>query len=404
MAFLNSKIIIILLLFSVFIVEAQEYIPVTKQIENSNIKTAAELTDKYLMFLKNKNIAVVANQTSVINSTHLVDSLLSLGIRIKKVFCPEHGFRGDSEAGEIVQNTFDKKTNLPVISLYGKNKIPKKVDLEGIDAIIFDIQDVGARFYTYISTLHYVMEACAKNKIQLLLLDRPNPNGYYIDGPVLDMKFSSFVGMHAVPIVHGMTIGEYASMINGEKWLKNGIQCKLKIITVSNYKHSDFYNLHIKPSPNLLNMSAIYLYPTLCLFEGTVVSVGRGTMKPFQILGHPKLDSCLFTFIPTSIKGMSTEPPFKNKLCCGYDLSDYSINILKNNRKLNLFWLIDLYKRISEKSEFFTPFFDKLAGTDMLRKQIIAGKTEEEIRKSWQADLIKFKTIRKKYLLYPDFE
>ncbi len=368
------------------------------------IKPAAEQTEKYLPILKNKNIAIVANQTSTIGKVHLVDSLLKLDIRIKKVFCPEHGFRGEQEAGEIVQNLLDKKTKLPVISLYGNNKKPKATDLQGIDIVIFDIQDVGARFYTYISTLHYVMEACAENNVELLILDRPNPNGYYVDGPVLDMKFTSFVGMHPVPIVHGMTIAEYATMINGEKWLKGGIQCKLRTITVNNYNHADFYTLPIKPSPNLLNMSAIYLYPTLCLFEGTVVSVGRGTITAFQIIGHPDLDSTLFSYIPKAIKGMSSEPPYKNKKCFGYDLSSYPLSVLKNEAKINLFWLIDLYKRLSPKCDFFTTTFDKLAGTDMLRKQIIAGKSEEEIRQSWQADLGKFKKIRKKYLLYADFE
>ena len=404
MTIVNKKTVIVLFLFSLFIVRAQDDTAAHKMIRNTSIQTAAEQTGKYLPLLMNKNIAVVANPTSMIGNTHLVDSLLSLGIQIKKVFCPEHGFRGDQEAGETVLNIIDKKTNLPVISLYGNNKKPKPADLVGIDMVIFDIQDVGARFYTYISTLHYVMEACAENNVELLVLDRPNPNGYYVDGPVLDMKFSSFVGMHPVPIVHGMTIAEYALMINGEKWLKNGIQCKLKTITLNHYNHTDYFNLPIKPSPNLLNMSAVYLYPTLCLFEGTVVSVGRGTMKPFQILGHPKLESENYSFTPMAIKGMSADPPYKHQKCFGYDLSDYSLSILKNEKKLNLFWLLDLYQRLSSKGEFFTPFFDKLAGTDVLRKQIIAGKKEEEIRQSWQEDLIQFKKIRKKYLLYGDFE
>ncbi len=404
MTIVNKKTIIVLFLFSFFMVRAQDNTAANKLKRNTVIQTAAEQTLKYLPLLKNKNIAIVANPTSMIGTTHLVDSLLSLGIKVKKVFCPEHGFRGDREAGETVLNLTDSKTNLPVISLYGNNKKPKAADLLGIDLVIFDIQDVGARFYTYISTLHYVMEACAENNVEVLVLDRPNPNGYYVDGPVLDMKFTSFVGMHPVPLVHGMTIAEYALMINGEKWLKNGIQCKLQTITVSNYNHHDYYTLPVKPSPNLQNMSAIYLYPSLCLFEGTVVSVGRGTQKPFQILGHPKLDSTYFSFTPVSINGMSAEPPFKNIKCFGYDLSDYSINILKYEKKINLFWLLDLYHRLSPKGEFFIPFFDKLAGSDILRKQIIAGNTEEQIRQSWQTDLMKFKKIRKKYLLYADFE
>ncbi|MCX6230528.1 MAG: DUF1343 domain-containing protein [Bacteroidetes bacterium] len=372
--------------------------------EIKNIKTGAEQTYIYLNKLQQKNIAVVTNQTSIIGNTHLVDSLLKLGISIKKVFCPEHGFRGNQEAGESVQNFTDSKTNLPVISLYGKNKKPAAADLKGIDIVIFDIQDVGARFYTYISTLHYIMEACAENKVKLIVLDRPNPNGSYVDGPVLDMKFASFVGMHAIPIVHGMTIGEYARMINGEKWLPLGLQCRLEVIKIYNYSHSDYYNLPVKPSPNLPDMSAVYLYPSLCLFEGTVVSVGRGTMQPFQLVGHPLLETKLYSFTPTAIKGMSSDPPYKDQQCYGYDLKTYGLNVARYENKLNLFWLLDLYKRLSPKTEFFTPFFDKLAGSDVLRKQIIAGKTEEEIRKSWEKDIVAFKKVRKKYLLYPDFE
>ncbi|MFZ4400043.1 MAG: exo-beta-N-acetylmuramidase NamZ family protein [Bacteroidales bacterium] len=401
---LHKKIILLLFLYSVITASAQEFKIITKPKKNVEIQTAAQQTERYIPLLQNKQIAIVANPTSMIGKTHLVDSLLSLGLHIKKVFSPEHGFRGDQEAGERVQNRIDDKTKLPLISLYGENKKPKPSDLQGIDIVVFDIQDVGARFYTYISTLHYVMEACAENNIEIMVLDRPNPNAYYVDGPVLDIKYSSFVGMHPVPIVYGMTIAEYAKMINGEKWLKNGIQCKLQTITVNNYNHTDFYSLPEKPSPNLMTMSSIYLYPSLCLFEGTVVSVGRGTMNAFEVLGHPKLDSTNFSFTPQAIKGMSAEPPFKNQRCFGYDLSDYSIDILKNEKKLNLFWLIDLYHRLSDKGEFFTPFFDKLAGSDALRKQIISGKTEDEIRQSWQADLLKFKEIRKKYLLYTDFE
>ena len=399
-----KKTIIVIFLFSFTFASAQEYSDSKRSIKNSGFQTAAEQTEKYLSLIRNKQIAIVANPTSTIGNTHLVDSLMNLGLQIKKVFCPEHGFRGDQEAGETVNNFIDAKTKLSVISLYGDQKKPKPADLSGIDIVIFDIQDVGARFYTYISTLHYVMEACAENNIELLVLDRPNPNGFYVDGPVLDKKFASFVGMHAVPLVHGMTIAEYARMINGEKWLNNGIQCKLQTIIVKNYNHTDYYSLPVKPSPNLLTMSAVYLYPSLCLFEGSIVSVGRGTLKPFQLLGHPKLDSLMFSFMPLSIKGMSAEPPYKNQQCYGYDLSNYSLKILRNEKKLNLFWLIDLYQRLSPKTEFFTPFFDKLAGTDQLRKQIIAGKTEEEIRQSWQVDLINFKKIRKKYLLYGDFE
>lgn len=369
-----------------------------------DIKTGADQTEVYLPLLKNKKIGIVSNQTSLIGKIHLIDSLLSLKINIKKVFCPEHGFRGDSEAGAKIENNIDSKTNLPIISLYSKNKKPDKADLNGLDIVIFDIQDVGVRFYTYISTLHYVMEACAENNIQLIVFDRPNPNGYYVDGPVLNPKFSSFVGMHKVPIVHGMTIGEYAEMINGEKYLSNQLKCNLKVVKVLNYSHKDYYILNVKPSPNLTNMNAVYLYPSLCLFEGTVMSIGRGTSKPFQIIGHPLLENTDYSFTPVSIKGMSENPPYKGEICNGYDLSEFSTAILRSEAKLNLFWLIDTYKRLFNKTKFFNDFFDKLAGNDLLRKQIIEGKSEEEIKSSWETDLKVFKDIRKKYLLYPDFE
>lgn len=392
------------LLFSDFYANSQDYKVDGKLITSKDIKTGADQLEVYLPVLQHKNIAIVANQTSVINKTHLVDSLLSLRLKLNKVFCPEHGFRGDAEAGAKIENKIDTKTGLPIISLYGENKKPKKEDLKGLDVVIFDIQDVGVRFYTYISTLHYVMEACAENNILLLILDRPNPNGYYIDGPVLNPKFTSFVGMHAVPVVHGLTIGEYAMMINGEKWLQNQINCKLNVIKVRNYKHSDYYILPIKPSPNLTNMNAVYLYPSLCFFEGTVVSIGRGTNTPFQIVGHPLFENTDYNFTPVSIKGMSENPPYKNQICYGYDLSEFSVSIIRSEAKLNLFWLIDSYKRLSAKTKFFNDFFDKLAGNDLLRKQIIEGKSEDEIRKTWEIDLKKFKEIRKKYLLYADFE
>lgn len=404
---MKIKNFFLLILFTIAIISesnAQAINITDRFITNSDIKTGADQTEKYLPFLKNKSVAVLANQSSIINKTHLVDSLLKLNINLKKVFCPEHGFRGDTEAGAKIENITDPKSGLPVISLYGNNYKPKPEDLKGIDVIIFDIQDVGVRFYTYISTLHYVMEACAENNIELIVFDRPNPNGYYVDGPVLNKKFSSFVGMHTVPIVHGMTIGEYALMINGEKWLANKRQCNLKVIDVINYNHTYYYVLPVKPSPNLTNMNAIYLYPSLCLFEGTIVSVGRGTQKPFQVLGHPLLDNTDISFTPKSITGMSENPPFKYQICYGYDLSEYSTSILRTDAKLNLFWIIELYKRLSPKTKFFNDFFDKLAGNDDLRKQITSGKTEDEIRSSWQIDLKKFKEIRKKYLLYPDFE
>lgn len=397
-------ILVFILICQIKLLFSQNYKIDGKIITAKDIKTGADQTEVYLPLLKNKQIGIVSNQTSLIGKMHLIDSLLSLRINIKKVFCPEHGFRGDSEAGAKIENNIDSKTNLPIISLYGKNKKPGKADLNGLDIVIFDIQDVGVRFYTYISTLHYVMEACAENNIQLIVFDRPNPNGYYVDGPVLNPKFSSFVGMHKVPIVHGMTIGEYAEMINGEKYLSNQLKCNLKVVKVLNYSHKDYYILNVKPSPNLTNMNAVYLYPSLCLFEGTVMSIGRGTSKPFQIIGHPLLENTDYSFTPASIKGMSENPPYKGEICNGYDLSEFSTAILRSEAKLNLFWLIDTYKRLFNKTKFFNDFFDKLAGNDLLRKQIIEGKSEEEIKSSWETDLKVFKDIRKKYLLYPDFE
>lgn len=371
--------------------------------EEHSIILGAQQTEEFLKFLNFKNVGVVANHTSTINNTHLVDSLLTLGINIVKVFSPEHGFRGEADAGEKVASGIDTKTKLPLISLYGNNKKPTPEQLKGIEVMIFDIQDVGARFYTYISTMHYVMEACAENNIRLVILDRPNPNGHFVDGPILEEKYKSFVGLHPVPIVHGMTIGEYAQMLNGEKWLKNDVQCKLTIIPIKNYTHKTIYELPINPSPNLKTMSAIYLYPSLCLFEGTPISVGRGTEKPFQIIGHPTMKSNKFTFTPKSMEG-AKDPKYKNQQCFGYDLTDYGSIYMRGSRSINLFWLINTYKEFPEKEGFFNEMFNLLAGTNQLQMQIKAGKTEEEIKATWQKDLIRFKVTRKKYLLYKDFE
>jgi len=396
-----------LLLFSIYLTlqlfaqNKQDFIIIHNQ---NDIKVGAERTALYFPLLKDKYIAVVANQTSKLGNTHLVDTLFNSGMKLIKIFCPEHGFRGKAGAGEFVNDNVDLKTGLPIFSLYGKNRKPRASDLKEIQVIIFDIQDVGARFYTYISTLHYVMEACAENNIELIVLDRPNPNGFYVDGPVLDMKYKSFVGMHPVPLVHGLTIGEYAQMINGEKWLAGKVQCKLKVVPVENYNHKMLYKLPVKPSPNLSTMSAIYLYPSLCLFEGTIVSVGRGTDKPFQIFGHPDLLIGDYKFKPHSIPGVSANPKLGGKLCTGFDLTEFSDGYFPNYKKIYLFWLIETYKELKDKPDFFNNFFDKLAGNSTLRKQILNGLSEEEIRKSWQPDLIKFKKIRKKYLLYPDFE
>lgn len=370
---------------------------------DAKIIVGAEQTQTYLPLIKNKNIALVVNQTSLIGKKHLVDSLLSLQIKIINIFAPEHGFRGDHSAGEKVNSTIDVKTGLPIISLYGSHKKPTVDDLKNIDVVIFDIQDVGARFYTYISTLHYVMEACAEQNIELIILDRPNPNGHYVDGPVLDLKFQSFVGMHPVPVVHGMTVGEYAQMINGEKWLNNGIQCNLKIIKVQNYTHDSMYKLPVRPSPNLPTMEAIYLYPSLCFFEGTNYSVGRGTNKPFECVGKPGNSIGDYHFTPKSIPGIADHPPQEGKDCKGFLLSKFANNYLKGSGKIYLFCLIDMYKNDTAKTKFFNDFFDKLAGSDQLRKHITEGMSEGEIRSYWKKDLEKFKIIRKKYLLYRDF-
>ena len=367
------------------------------------IKTGAEKINVYLPLLKGKNIAIVANQTSVIEKrekkkenrvfTHVVDSLLSLNIKIKKVFAPEHGFRGKADAGEIIKDGFDAKTGLQIVSLYGKNKKPSTIQLKGIDAVVFDIQDVGARFYTYISSLHYVMEACAEMGIPVIILDRPNPNAHYVDGPVLESAHSSFVGMHKVPVVYGMTIGEYGKMINGEKWLKDGIQCDLTVIPLENYIHQTKYSLPIKPSPNLPNDKSINLYPSLCFFEGTNVSAGRGTTMQFQIYGSPFLEKSTFSFTPQANEG-AKYPKYKNKRCFGEDL-----RTARNENKLNLSYLIKAYQQNTTK-EFFNTFFTKLAGTEKLQKQLEKEVSEKEIRASWKKDLEAFKEVRNKYLIY----
>jgi uncharacterized protein YbbC (DUF1343 family) len=365
--------------------------------------TGAEQTKKYMPMLKNKRVALVVNQTSVIGKTHLVDSLKKLKVDIRLIFSPEHGFRGNYGAGIEIKSGKDAKTGLTVISLYGKNKKPSAADMAKIDVVIFDIQDVGARFYTYISTLHYVMEACAEHKKMLIVLDRPNPNGFYVDGPLLDTAFRSFVGMHPVPIVHGMTVGEYANMINGEKWLGLEKSCLLSIITMKGYDHNTRYNLPVKPSPNLPSMNAIYLYPGLCLFEGTNYSMGRGTDKPFECIGKPGLAHGNYIFTPKPIKGVAENPPYAGKECRGYLLSDYVQNVFIHKPQLNIGWIIDMYAQDTAKSSFFNDFFTLLAGSNQLQKQIESGMNESDIRKSWQPGLQSFYKIRMKYLLYKEF-
>lgn len=372
-----------------------------KEVTNSSIKTGADSYSLYLPLLKNKNIGVITNQTGILSNTvHLVDFLIENKINIQKIFAPEHGFRGTADAGEHITDGKDTKTGLPIISLYGNNKKPKPEQLAGIDLMVFDLQDVGARFYTYISSLHYIMEACAENNIELMILDRPNPNGNIVDGPILEKEFTSFVGMHPIPLLHGMTIGEYGRMINGEKWLNPStssgqeIQCNLKVIPCLNYKREMNYSLPIKPSPNLPNDQSINLYASLCLFEGTNVSVGRGTEMQFQIYGSPYLPKNDFSFTPVPNFG-AKDPVYKNQLCFGENLT----SIPKVNQ-LELMWLIKAYNTTSDKSKFFNNFFTKLAGTKKLQQQIIDGVSETEIRKSWEKGLNDFKEMREKYLIY----
>ncbi len=372
------------------------------------IKTGAENFDAYKSLLKSKRVGIVTNQTGIVTidtkpkqkilekeQISIVDYFLENKIKVRKIFAPEHGFRGTADAGEIIKDGIDSKTKLPIVSLYGNNKKPKSTQLKGIDIMVFDLQDVGARFYTYISSLHYLMEACAENKIPLIILDRPNPNITIIDGPILETEFTSFVGMHPIPLLHGMTIGEYAKMINGEKWLKNGIQCNITVVECVNYNRNRDYSLPVKPSPNLPNDQAINLYASLCLFEGTNVSVGRGTEKQFQVYGSPFLPDIFgFNFVPVPNFG-AKEPLYKDEKCFGEDLS----NTIKVN-KLDLKWLINAYNITSDKKTFFNTFFTKLAGTKKLQQQIESGMSEFEIQNSWQIGVEKFKEMRSKYLIY----
>jgi len=382
--------IILGILLSLGVLEAQE------------IEVGAKQEIEYFSAIKGKSVGIVANQSTLVDGKHLVDVLVDSGVEIAKIYSPEHGFRGKADAGEHVSGEVDGKTGISIFSLYGKNKRMKPEHIEGIDVMIFDLQDVGARFYTYISTMHYVMEACAVANIPLIVLDRPNPNGFYVDGPVLEMEYQSFVGMHPVPVVHGMTVAEYAQMINGEFWLKDSLQCELICVKCKNYAHTSFYELPIKPSPNLPNMSSVYLYPSLCFFEGTVYSVGRGTDFPFQIYGHPQDFIGSYVFTPTSREGAKS-PKHENEQCFGARLTE-TVDQIKKEGFLNLSYLLGSYQHFAKKDEFFISYFEKLAGNDRLRKQIEKGKTEGEIRESWQKDLNVFKAKRKKYLLYKDFE
>lgn len=373
----------------------QKEVKNNSEINSAIIKTGADNYEKYLPLLKDKKVGIVTNQTGILSDkTHLVDFLLTKKVAVQTIFAPEHGFRGTADAGEHVVDGKDQKTGLPIISLYGDNKKPKPAQLAGIDIMIFDLQDVGARFYTYISSLHYVMEACAENGVPLIIPDRPNPNGRIVDGPLLEKEFTSFVGMHPVPLLHGMTIGEYGQMINGEKWLKDGVQCKLTVIPCSDYKREMNYSILAKPSPNLPNDQSINLYASLCLFEGTNVSMGRGTEKQFQIYGSPFLTKTNFSFTPKPNFG-AKDPLYNGKECFGEDLTAYP----KLNR-LELKWLLKAYQNTSDKTKFFNAFFTKLAGTKKLQQQIESGISEEKIRESWKSDLESFKKMRTKYLIY----
>lgn len=364
------------------------------------LRLGAEKTEEWLQELKGKQVALVVNQTSVVGSTHLVDTMLKLKIKIKTIFAPEHGFRGDHSAGAKVNNTKDEKTGLPVISLYGSSKKPSAAMLEGVEVVVFDIQDVGVRYYTYISTLHYVMEACAELNKKVVVLDRPNPNGHFIDGPVLDMRFKSFVGMHPVPLVHGMTVGEYARMINGEKWLQAGVVCDLQVVKMNGYTHSMEYVLPIRPSPNLPTHSSVLLYPSLGLFEGTGVSSGRGTPIPFDCFGAPFVTHGNYYFVPKIVPGVADNPMHKAVSCRGYVVSSLAPQ-LRESPGIRLNFLILMYESAPDKSTFFNDFFDKLAGTDQLRKQIQQGMTAMQIKATWAQGIRDFEQIRAKYLLYP---
>jgi uncharacterized protein YbbC (DUF1343 family) len=359
----------------------------------------ANQIELYRSLIEGKSVAVVANQTSMIGQTHLIDNLLNIGINIKVIFAPEHGFRDLADAGETIESRKDPETGIPLISLYGSHLKPTAQDLAGIDVVVFDIQDVGSRFYTYVSTLHYVLESCAENDIKCLVLDRPNPNGFYFDGNILDTAYSSFVGMDPVPVVHGMTVGEYAQMINDEGWLKNGVKCDLFVIKCKNYSHKTLYELPVKPSPNLPNQTSVYLYPSICFFEGTAISLGRGTPFPFQVFGSPDLPHRGFSFTPESVPG-AKNPPFLGVKCFGTDLRDAIEKKLVPKPEINLDWLISAYKDFPEKDKFFNSYFDVLAGGPVLREQIQKGMTSQQIRATWKEGLEKFSKIREKYLLY----
>lgn len=377
--------------------------------KETRILTGADQTEKYLPLLNGKRVAIMANPTTVIGNTHLVDSLQKRGVNIVKVFGPEHGFRGNASAGVHVADETDPVTGIPVISLYGAKNKPSKQDLADVDILLYDLQDVGCRFYTNINALARLMDACYENGKEMLILDRPNPNGYFVDGPVLDMKFRSGIGMFPIPIAHGLTVGEFAQMVNGEGWLTNKVKCPITIIPVANYIHDMPYTLPVKPSPNLNTQQSILLYPSTCLFEGTYLNHGRGTYFPFTIIGSPSLKGKYdFSYTPSGIKGMSETPLFMNQLCYGLDLRNYDVAELRKTKQINLQWMIELYYASPNKEQFFDNklskemgVIEKLTGHALFRQQIMEGKTEKEIRESWEPGLSAYKEMRKKYLLYP---
>lgn len=381
----------------------------TATVANGQIKTGADQTEKYLPYIKGKRVAILANQTSIIGKTHLVDSLKKRGVDIVKVFGPEHGFRGKASAGDNVSDEIDVATGIPIISLYGAKNKPTKADLADVDLMIYDLQDVGVRFYTNINALSRLMEACYENGKELLILDRPNPNAYLIDGPVLDMKYKSGIGMFPIPMSHGLTVAEFAQMANGEGWLTNKVKCNIKIIPVANYDHDMPYTLPVSPSPNLNTQQAVLLYPSVCMFEGVYINHGRGTYFPFTVLGSPELKGIYeFSYTPTGIKGMAETPIFMNEICYGLDLRNYDTELLRKSKKINLQWIMELYKAHPYKEKFFDSKLSNQMnnieiqiGSGFFRKQIIEGKSEKEIRASWEPGLSEYKEMRKKYLLYP---
>lgn len=375
---------------------ASKYLFISNQVINADTRI-----NTYLHLLKNKNVAIIANHSSVINGVNLVDTLLQLGIKVKKVFSPEHGFRGTADAGEHIKNAKDAKTGLPIISLYGKNVKPKPSDLKDIDILVYDLQDVGVRFYTYLSTLFYTMQAAAELGKEYVVLDRPNPNGFYVDGPVLQDSCKSYVGILPIPIVHGCTMGEMAKIIFEENWLNVNKKFNLEIIPLENYTHQTLVELPVKPSPNLPNFESIMLYPSLCLFEGTVISVGRGTPYPFQLYGHPKFPKTDFIFKPESMPGASKNPPYQNQNCYGFFIKDSAYSVYQE-KKINWSYLINAYQLYPEKSEFFTSYFKNLVGNNTIKKLIESGATPEDIQKSYAQELEEFKVLRSKYLIYPE--